>query len=372
MKLVVIGGGLIGLGVAGSWAADHDVILLEKGTCGREASHAAAGMLGPVMEVEFNEPEQLRLNKRSHELYPDFVRRLEDETGVDTGFRTEGTYFVAVDPPEQEDLERLWKYQKRMDLDVEKVDVATCREDEPRLSNYISRAMFTESDFQVDNRKLVEALKTRCQRRGVTIREQEPVRRLHYEGDRVASVETERDRYTADYFLLAAGAWSARIEGLRDQDRMPVRPVKGQALSVQLSDPPEVRHVIRSPEVYCVPKDDGRMVIGATMEEEGFDGRVTAGAVLDLLHKAYELLPFVYEQELLETWAGFRPASRDSLPILGPGRATENLVFATGHYRNGVLLTPITIQLLSSWLDQKDIPELMEPFLPGRFQGEDQ
>lgn len=368
MKIVVIGGGCIGLGIAGELAADHTVTVLERDDFGAGATRAAAGMLGPVMEVEFNEPELLELSLASHELYPEFVDRLESETDVSTGFRTEGTLGVAFDPPGAKELRRLLEYQRRLDLDVEEISVERCREMEPRISSYISMALYTASDYQIDNRRFLQALRVRCERRGVTLRDQEAVERINVRNGSVTHLTTEADEVKADWFVLAAGAWTPRLPGLPEPDRMPVRPVKGQALAVALSDPPEIQHVIRSPDVYCVPKDDGRMVIGSTMEEEGFDTRVTAGAMLDLLHRAYELLPFVYERELLETWAGLRPASRDLRPILGPSACTDNLAFATGHFRNGILLTPITVQLMGQWMSDESVPEAMEPLLPTRFQ----
>jgi len=367
VNIAVVGGGVIGLGIAGELASDHEVTLLERGRFGSGASRAAAGMLGPIMEVEFHEPELLELGTKSHRLYPDFVETLEAETGIATGFRTEGTLGVAFDPDGAEELRRLLDYQQRLGLDVEAISVEKCREFEPRISSYISMAMYTASDYQIDNRRLVRALRERCRRRGVRLREEQPVRRIHVEDGAARRLITDEDSLEADLFVVCAGAWTPRLEGLSGADRLPVRPVKGQAVAVALSDPPEIRHVVRSPDVYCVPKNDGRMVIGATMEEEGFDHRVTAGGVLDLLHRAYELLPFVYERELLETWSGLRPASRDNLPILGPSAVTENLAFAAGHYRNGILLTPITVQLMARWIDENTVPEGMKPLLPNRF-----
>jgi glycine oxidase len=371
MKIAVVGGGAIGLGIAGELASDHEVTLFERGEFAREASHAAAGMLGPIMEVEYNEPEQLSLNQASHEIYPSFINELEDETGVDTGFRTEGTFMVASSPSEIEEMDRLFEYQKRIGLEVERISVEECRTIEPRISNYVSKAIYTKSDYQVDNRQLCEALLERCRLRGVELRDHEPVKEVRVEEDRVSEIISSDNHYEPDLCVIAAGAWSGQVEGLPEPDQMPIRPVKGQALSVALSDPPEIEHVVRGPGTYCVPKADGRMVIGSTMEEEGYDKRTTAGGVLDLLHKAYEILPFIYENELLESWANVRPASRDSLPVIGPSEHTDNLLFATGHYRNGILLTPITIQLIADWIRDGEVPSMMEPFLPSRYQGDE-
>lgn len=368
MEILIVGGGVIGLGVAGELARNHSVTLLEKDRLGRGASRAAAGMLAPVMEAEFDEPDLLELCLESHRLYPDFVETLEDETGVDVGFRSEGTLGLAFDPPGVADLERQVDYFRRLDLNVEEISVEACREIEPRISNYVSKAIRVSSEYQVDNRRLLDALRERCRGRGVTLLEERPVEAVVVEDNRVRSVRTPDGDVPGDHCVICAGAYSGRLDGLPEADRMPVRPVKGQALSVGLSEPAEVEHVLRSSDVYCVPKDGGRLVIGATMEEEGFDTTVTAGAVLDLLHDAYEMVPFIYENELLETWAGLRPASRDSRPIIGPSAVTENLSFATGHYRNGILLTPITIQLLTESIDQPELPERLEPFRPARFQ----
>ncbi len=261
-----------------------------------------------------------------------------------------------------------WRYLTRLGLKVEKLSPDRVRELEPRISSYVTKALSVPSERQVDNRLLAGALQDRCERRGVCLHEHEEVTELRYQGDRVETVVTEGGQYHPDYVLVCAGAYSGEIGGLRDADRMPVRPVKGEAFALRLGNPPEIEHVLRTPEVYCVPKTDGRLVVGGTMREEGFDRTVTAGGVLDLLHDAYEVIPIVHEMELLETWAGVRPASRDSLPILGPSTVTENLGFATGHYRNGILLTPVTIQLMTEWLTSSSVPREMTPFLPSRFQ----
>ncbi|MFB6226959.1 MAG: glycine oxidase ThiO [bacterium] len=370
MEILVVGGGCIGLGIAGELAEDHSVTLLEEANCGQGATRAAAGMLAPVMEAEYGETELLDLCLESHRRYPSFVESLEDDTGIDVGFRTEGTLGLAFDQPGVSDLERQVDYLNRMDLTVEELSPEACRELEPRISSYVSKAIRVSSEYQVDNRRLAEALKERAKLRNVDLHERTPAETIRVENGSVQSVSTPKGDFSADYYLLCAGAKTGKIDGLPESDRMPIRPVKGQALSVQLSDPPEVEHVLRSQDVYCVPKDDGRLVVGATMEEEGYDTTVTAGAVLNLLHDAYEMVPFIYENELLETWAGLRPASRDSRPIIGPSTSTDNLGFASGHYRNGILLTPVTVQSTKNWLENGDAPELLEPFLPSRFQNQ--
>jgi glycine oxidase len=368
LEIIVVGGGCIGLSLAGELASNHHVQLLEKDRLGRGASWSAAGMIAPVMEAEHGEDELLELSLRSQELYSEFVRQLEDETDRVVDYRTDGTLGLAFDQPQVSELDRRARFLRDRGFEVETLDTEEVRSMEPRISSYVVEGLYVSSERQVDNRKLVEALAERCRVRGVDLHEREPVRSIRYKHDRIETVVTPEKKYQPDFVLLCAGVGFHRIDGLKEPDQMPVRPVKGEALSVRLDEPPEVEYVLRTPDVYCVPKRDGRLVIGGTMREEGFDRRVTAGAVLDLLHEAYEVIPFIYEKELLETWAGLRPASRDSLPILGPSPTTENLAFATGHYRNGILLTPVTVQLLVDWFEDRTVPNLMEPLLPSRFQ----
>jgi glycine oxidase len=368
MNIALVGGGCIGLGLAGELGRDHSVHLFDKDRMGGGSTDAAAGMIAPITEAEYGEENLLELGLKSRERYPAFVETLEDETGIDVGFRADGTLAVAFDQPGEAELDRQTDYLDRLGLEFDRLSAEAVRELEPRLSPYITRAVSIPSERQIDNRRLAQALEKRCEQRGVTLHAHEAVVDFEYRGDTIVELQTEDDRYQPDLVIICAGAYSGTLDGLSEADRMPIRPVKGEALSVRLGDPPEIDHVLRAPDVYCVPKDDGRLVIGGTMREEGFDRLVTAGGVLDLLHEAYEVVPFIREKELIETWAGLRPASRDSLPILGPSTTTNNLGFATGHYRNGILLTPITIQLLSEWVESATVPDAMTPFLPSRFQ----
>jgi glycine oxidase len=368
MDIHLIGGGCIGLGLAGELSPEHSIHLFDKDLMGSGSTYAAAGMIAPITEAEYGEERLLKIGLKSRELYSGFVQALENETGIDVGFRTNGTLKVAFDQPGEAELDHQADYLDRLGLEFERLPAEDVREIEPRLSPYVTRALAIPSERQVDNRRLAEALEKRCEQRGVKLHDHEEVVDLVYDDDSIAELHTESDRYQPDLVIICAGANSGTINGLCETDRMPVRPVKGEALSVRLGEPPEIEHVLRAPDVYCVPKNDGRLVIGGTMREEGFDRTVTAGGILDLLHEAYEVGPFIREKELIETWAGLRPASQDSLPILGPSSHTDNLGFATGHYRNGILLTPVTIQLVTEWIATRTIPEAMTPFLPSRFQ----
>jgi glycine oxidase len=368
MTIAVVGGGCIGLGLAGELAGDRSVHLFDKGRMGGGSTYAAAGMIAPITEAEYGEERLLELGLRSRELYPDFIESLEAETGINVGFRTNGTVVLAFDQPGESELDRKIDHLSRLGLDYDRLSAEQVRKLEPRISSYVTRAIAIPSERQVDNRRLAEALEKRCKQRDVALHDHEEVIDFSYRDGSIVELQTEKGRYQPDLVIVCAGAYSGTLDGLSEADRMPVRPVKGEALSVRLDKPPEIEHVLRAPDVYCVPKEDGRLVIGGTMREEGYDRTVTAGGVLDLLHDAYEVVPFIREKELLETWAGLRPASRDSRPILGPSSTTDNLGFATGHYRNGILLTPVTIQLLAEWVETSTVPDAMTPYLPSRFQ----
>jgi glycine oxidase len=367
--IAVIGGGVMGLGLAGELAGrGMDVVLLEKEDVGREASYASGGMIAPFMELETRESELLSFGRKSLEMYKPFINRLEEETGEEVGLSSRGTLYVARHDDQQTEVEQLHEFQRRLGVETNKLDPVECRRKEPLLSSEIGVGLFGPREMWVNNRRLTLALLLRCRRRGVDVRTHEPVVDLKYgHSRRIKQCRTSRGTIEADQYINAAGAWSSALPGLSEGDRVPVRPVKGQAVAVQLTDDFLPQFIIRTPDVYCVPHPPERMVLGATSEERGFDQRVTAGAVLELIHDAAEVLPGVLDQPLLETWAGFRPASRDNRPVLGPAPSAENLWYATGHYRSGVLLLPVTVQLLADYMESGCRPEALESFRPDRF-----
>jgi glycine oxidase len=242
-----------------------------------------------------------------------------------------------------------------------------CRQLEPGLHPGIRGGVLAPGDHQVDNRALVQALLAACERAGAQMVAGR-VAELATQGDRVTGVVLAGgETLAAGTVVLAAGCWSGGLGGLADEVLPPVRPVKGQLLYLRgPADQPLCSRNVRGLEVYVVPRGDGRVVVGATVEEQGFDTRVTAGAVHDLLRAAMELLPDVAELELLETVAGLRPGSPDNAPLLGPA-GPEGLVVATGHYRNGILLCPVTADAVAELLATGQVPELIAPFGPGRF-----
>jgi glycine oxidase len=365
----VVGGGVIGLGIAWRAAQAGLSVTVVDQAPGRGASWAAAGMLAPVTEVHYGERPLLGLNLAAAARWPGFAAEVEDAAGRPVGYRPAGTLAVARDADDNAALEDLYRFQLRCGLQVERLRSRECRQLEPGLAPGIRGGVLAPGDHQVDNRALVEALLVACERSGVRLLEGR-VAELATDGDRVTGVVLgDGERLAAGAVVLAAGCWSAGLGGLAAEAVVPVRPVKGQLLYLRgPADQPLCQRNVRGLEVYVVPRGDGRVVVGATVEEQGFDTRVTAGAVGDLLRAALELLPDVAELELAETVVGLRPGSPDNAPMLGPA-GPEGLVVATGHYRNGILLTPVTADAIAELLATGRVPDLIAPFAPGRFAG---
>jgi glycine oxidase len=363
----VVGGGVIGLGVAWRAAQAGLSVTVVDQAPGRGASWAAAGMLAPVTEVHYGERPLLGLNLAAAARWPSFAAEVEEATGHAVGYRPSGTLAVARDTDDNAALEDLYQFQLRCGLEVERLRSRECRQLEPGLAPSIRGGILAPGDHQVDNRALVEALLVACERSGVRLVEGR-VAELVTDGDRVIGVVLgDGERLAAGVVVLAAGCWSGGLGGVAAEALVPVRPVKGQLLYLRgPADQPLCHRNVRGLEVYVVPRGDGRVVVGATVEEQGFDTRVTAGAVGDLLRAALELLPDVAELELAETVVGLRPGSPDNAPMLGPA-GPEGLVVATGHYRNGILLTPVTADAVAELLATGRVPELIAPFGPGRF-----
>ena len=384
---VVVGGGVIGLGIAWRAALAGMAVTVVDDAPGRGASWAAAGMLAPVTEVHYGERPLLRLNLAAAARWPGFAAELEEASGQPVGYRPGGTLAVARDADDNAALEDLYQFQLRCGLEVERLRSRECRQLEPGLAPSIRGGVLASGDHQVDNRALVEALLAACSRAGVRMVPGR-VAELTVTGDRVTGVvlagtghggedagpgpapsRPAGEALAAGTVVLAAGCWSGGIGGLAAEALPPVRPVKGQLLYLRgPADQPLCQGNVRGLEVYVVPRGDGRVVVGATVEEQGFDIQVTAGAVHELLRAALELLPDVAELELTETVVGLRPGSPDNAPMLGP-TGPEGLVVATGHYRNGILLTPVTADAIAELLATGQVPELIAPFGPARFAG---
>jgi len=325
-------------------------------------------MLAPVTEAHYGEERLLRLNLASARLYPSFVAALEDCSGESTGYRASGTMTVARDRDEAEALDELLRFQLSLGLSVERLGSREARSLEPGLAPGIRGAILVSSDHQIDNRALVGALEVACRRRRVELVEERVLEVVA--GDAVEGVRTTTRAIRSPRVVVAAGCWSGSIAGLPPEVVPPVRPVKGQLL--QLRGSPDLSLItrnVRGSDVYLVARADGRVVVGATVEERGFDSTVTAGALFELMRAASELVPGVLELELTETVAGLRPGSPDNAPLLGP-TSCEGLIMATGHYRNGILLAPVTAQAIAAYLTDGRMPELAAPFTPERFERE--
>jgi glycine oxidase len=348
-RVAIIGGGVIGLSIGWRLAvAGVAVTIIERAEAGHGATWAAAGMLAAGSEVEPGEADLFPLLARSQAMWPDFAAAIGEAGGVEVGLRSEGTLSVALTPDDAGRLRRTHALQLRMGVSSRWLGRAEALELEPRLNPRLTGAVLVPGDHQVDNRLLAEALKRCFARAGGQLHEHAGTAAIRTAAGRVTGVETSDGWHAADSVILAAGAWSTLVPGLPTEASPPVRPVKGQMLALAM-DPadPLLRHVLWTQKAYLVPRADGRLIVGATTEERGFDPALTAGGMLSLLESAWRALPSIEDLPIVETWAGFRPGSRDDAPILGK-TCVEGLILATGHHRNGILLAPITAETIAA------------------------
>lgn len=372
--VAIVGGGIAGLGVA--WRAAQRglrVVVLERGALAHGATRVAAGMLAPISEARVGERGLLALSRASLDRYPAFVEQLTQASGRDPGYRACGTLLVARDRDEAEALERELAEREAMGLPVERLLASEARRREPALAPTLRLALDVPGDHAIDPRALSAALAVAVERAGGELREGAQVVRIALapDGERVVGVELAGgERVAAEQVAIAAGAWVAALDGLPAHARVPIRPVKGQIM--RLRDPvgaggvPLLSRVVRMQPGYLVPRGDGRYVLGATMEEQGFDTAPTAGGIFELLRDAIELVPGVGELAIEEIAAGLRPGTPDNAPVLGPG-ALQGLQWAAGCFRHGILLAPIVADALAATLAGEAPPVVAEPFGAGRF-----
>jgi glycine oxidase len=344
------------------------VTVYDRAEAGHGASWAAAGMLAAAVETEPGEEKLLALTLESQRLWPDFARELEAASGISIDYRNEGTMVVALTRDDAEQLRFTYKFQRSLGLELDWLSGSEARQREPHLRSGIAGAVLSLRDHQVENRLLGCALAEAARRAGAVLYEHCPVREVAFAGERACGVITDRGHDRADAVVLAAGAWSREIGGIPHSHLPPVRPIKGQMLALRMDpEAPLLRHVMWLPRGgYLVPRRDGRLIVGGTVEERGFDDSVTAGGLLALIEGAWRAVPAIEELPLDEAWVGFRPGSRDDAPMLGPS-GIEGLVIATGHHRNGILLTPVTAQSISAFILTGRMPSSTEPFAPERF-----
>ncbi|MCH5675496.1 glycine oxidase ThiO [Streptomyces gilvus] len=370
--VLVVGGGIIGLVTAWRAAQRGFATALVDPEPGGGAAQVAAGMLAAVTELHYGEQTLLGLNLESARRYPDFAAELGELTGDDLGYRRCGTLAVALDADDRAHLRELHALQRQSGLESEWLSGRECRRLEPMLAPGVRGGLRVDGDHQIDPRRLARALVAACEHAGVVFH-RAWAERLRVAGERAAGVTTaDGTELGAGQVVLAAGSLSGRLPGVPDDVLPPVRPVKGQVL--RLTVPKRyapflsrtVRAVVRGSSVYLVPRENGELVVGATSEELGWDTTVTAGGVYELLRDAHELVPGITELPLTETRAGLRPGSPDNAPLLGPTQL-PGLLLATGHYRNGVLLTPVTGDAIAHVLTTGELPDEARPFTPRRF-----
>jgi glycine oxidase len=362
MKIVIIGGGAAGLGIG--WRLlqrGAEVTILERTQPGHGATWAAAGMIAPVGEGlhGFRNP----FIREASALWPDFAEELKAQGGIDVDYRRNGALFVAIN---ESDANTLGEHAVEDD-DLELLNAPQALEREPRLAPLISGGGWAPGEAQVDNRVLGEALALVFRRAGGTLQRNESAVKFEIEGDRVVGLRSPFRLYHADAFVIAAGAWSSQFEGLPQDLLPPVTPIKGEMIA--LAKPQDARlpeHVIWGNEVYLVPRRR-RLVVGATVEQAGFDTSVTDKAENWLRNRAIGLLPPLEQWEVEEHWAGLRPGSPDQLPILGP-TAISNLFAATGQYRNGILFTPAIAEVMARTVLDGKLPPEYAAFDARRFK----
>jgi glycine oxidase len=377
--VVIIGGGVIGLAVARALALHGGVrvTLIERARLGAEASFAAAGMLAAQAEADCAD-SFLELACRSRDLYTEFADALLEETGINIEHDRSGTLYLAFNEDDEREINHRYEWQRRADLPVERLTGDEARELEPCVSGEVRSALRFPLDAQVENRRLLAALAVAAQKLGVRFLTSTNVESLLVERGRIKGVETASGKVYAPAVVVACGAWASflgsKSEGVSvDVQAQPgssgirIEPVRGQILCFE-SQTRLARHVIYSPRGYIVPRLDGRLLAGSTTEYAGFDKRVTIGGIHLISRHALEIAPVIESLPLVDLWAGLRPRAEDDLPVLGACEHTRGLFYAAGHYRNGILLAPLTGELIAELILTNRTSPQLSAFSPSRFQ----
>lgn len=362
-EFLIVGGGVVGLSIARELRrrGSGEVAVLDRGRCGGEASWAAAGMLAPNSETR-EEGAFFRFCTASNALYPEFAAQLLEETGVDIELDRTGTLFLSFDENEDRVISDKQDWQRGAGIAVERLSAKDIRKLEPEVSPSVRGGLLYPNDWQVENRKLVEALRRSCELSGVAIYEgieaAEPIR----EGDRVAGIQTPKGEIRAETVVVANGAWAGGLLG-----GSAIRPIRGQMISLGSGPARVLKHVIYTSRGYVVPRADGRVLAGATVEDVGYRKEVLPEAIESLRDAALEIAPALGNFDIKEAWAGLRPFAADGLPIIGWESGCDGLFVCTGHFRNGILLAPMTGVIVADALTGAGGSEYLEAFGPGRF-----
>lgn len=365
---LIVGGGVIGLSIA-MRAAEAGVraCVIERGAPAGGATGVAAGMLAPVGEASWGEDALLELGRESLQMWPRFAADVESLAGMSAGFRRTGALHVALDRDEAEELDRRHELQRRLGLESERLRPSGCRELEPGLATAVTAGVYVPGDSAADPERLAEALVEALRAAGAELISGSGVLGADSSSGGWELTLADGGRLAGEQLVVATGAWTGSEAWSPDEMRPPVRPVKGQILTLRGSaDAPACEHIVAGDRIYLVPRDDGRLIAGATVEERGFDTTITAGGVLELLREAFRVLPEVAELELVEARAGLRPGTPDNAPAIGRDQS-GGAILATGHYRNGILLAPVTAEAVTALLTGRTPPVELEPFSPSRF-----
>jgi glycine oxidase len=362
--VAIAGGGVIGGAIALELArAGLSVGVFDRQQPGQEASWASAGILSPAPESTGMIP-MVPLGKVSFALYPEFIARVEEISPQSTGFRPKGTLEILFSHDTKAELSTIIALHHGLGLKAEPLTAEDARELEPALSEEVEAAVLRPEEGSVDNRALTSAVLDAAQRSGAELFSGNGAKAIWREGHACRGLILQNEKVEAKWTIIAAGCFSAAIEGVGDY--APVRPAKGQMAALRADDV-EIQRVLWAEKIYLVPRNDGRILAGATVEHVGFDKRTTAGGIQKILSAAIELAPGLANARIEETWAGLRPDSPDHLPILGP-TDMDGLLLATGHYRSGMLLTPITARLIREWITEQRVSVDWDRFSPLRFQ----
>jgi glycine oxidase len=364
--VLIIGGGIIGLSVARELrrrGVEKIAILEKNSACGVEASSSAAGMLAPQAEADCDDLF-FRFCQESRDLYPKFAEELFEETDVDIELDQTGTLYLAFTEKDAEELEKRYAWQKTANLNIEKLSVKEVLEIEPNVSPRVLFSLRFPLDWQVENRKIIEAL-------DLSLREAEfasaEVKSLIFENNKAVGAETNRGRIYASKIIIASGAWTSLIKDEYNLlSNLKVAPVRGQMIAFG-DDEKSFRHVIYTRRGYIVPRKNCRILVGATVENAGFDCSVTDEGIVSLLKTASEISPVFEKLHLESKWAGLRPFVSDELPVIGEFPGIRNLFVATAHYRNGILLAPKTAEILADRITGVSESEYLKVFGPRRF-----
>ncbi|HKR01635.1 MAG TPA: glycine oxidase ThiO [Pyrinomonadaceae bacterium] len=368
LEAIVVGGGVIGLAVARALASRgmKRIALIERADVGAEASHAAAGMLAPQAEADCADTF-FQLACASRDLYPAFAKELRAETGIDIELERTGTLYLAFTEKDEEEISERYLWQRDAGLAVERLSADEVRQLEPCISANVRGALRFPLDVQVENRRLLAALSASVEKLNVRLLRETLVESLVVESGQVEGVETSRGRIHAPVVVLAAGAWTSALASPdKSAPGLSIEPVRGQILCFD-AGPRLIRHVIYSPRGYLVPRLDGRLLAGTTTERAGFEKRVTAEGLLAITTHALEIAPGVGSLPLLDSWSGLRPCSEDERPVMGASVDVRGLFYATGHYRNGILLAPLTGALLAEQITTGKTSPFISAFGPERF-----